>query len=50
MDLSSPIHLRATNLDKNIDRGYSLFVTPGLFNTETVVIRYGKLLIHQIQA
>lgn len=36
------IHLRATNPDKNIDRGYSLFITPGLFNTETVVISYGK--------
>ena len=42
MDLSSPIHLRATNPEKNIDRGYSLFITPGLFNTETVVISYGK--------
>lgn len=36
------IHLRATNIETGVDRGYSLFITPGLFNTQTVVIHYGR--------
>jgi len=40
--VKNQINLRAQNPDKNMDRGYSLFITPGLFNTETVVINYGK--------
>lgn len=36
------IRLRARDPSKNMDRGYTIVSTPGLFNTETVVVYYGK--------